>query len=40
MEIECADAAFMIARAATKLEKWTPKMEEFRVWLKNNIDAI
>jgi hypothetical protein len=32
MEIECADAAFSIARAATKLEKWTPKMEEFKVW--------
>jgi hypothetical protein len=40
MEIECADAVFMIARATTKLEKWTPKMEEFRGWLKNNIDAI
>jgi hypothetical protein len=40
MEIECADAAFLIARAATKLEKWTPKMEEFRVWLKTNLDAI
>jgi hypothetical protein len=40
MNIECSDAAFMIARAASKLEKWTPKMEEFRIWLKNNIDAI
>jgi hypothetical protein len=27
MEIECADATFLIARAASKLEKWTPKME-------------
>ena len=40
MEIDCADAAFLIARAASKLEKWTPKMEEFRGWLKNNVDAI
>jgi hypothetical protein len=40
MAIECADAAFLIARAASKLEKWTPKMDEFRVWLMNNVDAI
>jgi len=40
MEIKCADAAFLIARAASKLEEWTPKMEEFRVWLKSNVDAI
>jgi hypothetical protein len=40
MNIECSDAAIMIARAASKLGKWTPKMEEFRIWLKNNIDAI
>jgi len=40
MEIECANAAFLIARAASKLEKWTPKMEEFRVWLISNVDAI
>jgi hypothetical protein len=40
MAIECADAAFLITRAASKLEKWTPKMDEFRVWLMNNLDAI
>ena len=40
MAIECADAAFLITRAASKLEKWTPKMDEFRVWLMNNVDAI
>jgi hypothetical protein len=26
MGIECADAAFVITRAASKLEKWTSKM--------------
>lgn len=40
MEIECADAAFMITRAATKLETWTPKMEEFKAWLMANLDVI
>ena len=28
-------AAQMIARAATKLEKWTPRMEEFKAWFMN-----
>ena len=40
MAIECADAAFLITRAASKLEKWTPKMEEFKLWLMNNLDVI
>jgi len=40
MKIECGQAAFMIARAASKLEVWTPKMDEFKVWLLENIDAI
>jgi hypothetical protein len=40
MEIECASAAFMIARAATKLEVWTPKMEAFRTWLMKNVDDV
>ena len=31
------DAAFMIARAATKLENWTPLMEEFKIWLLGDI---
>jgi hypothetical protein len=26
----------MIARAASKLEKWPPRMEEFKVWLLKN----
>jgi predicted alpha-1,6-mannanase (GH76 family) len=40
MTIECGHAAFMIARAASKLEKWTMKMEQFKEWLVNNLDAI
>src|SRR5450759_2152120 len=31
--IEKEVASFMIARAASKLEKWTPRMEEFRKWI-------
>jgi hypothetical protein len=38
--MECGHAASMIARAASKLEVWTPKMDEFKVWLLANIDAI
>lgn len=40
MTIECEHAAFMIARAASKLEVWTPKMDQFKVWLLANIDAV
>ncbi|WP_369719730.1 hypothetical protein AB8Z38_20935 [Bradyrhizobium sp. LLZ17] len=40
MEIECAPAAFMIARAASKLEAWTPKMEAFRAWLMRHVEEI
>jgi hypothetical protein len=31
--IEKEIASFMIARAASKLEKWTPRIEEFRQWI-------
>jgi hypothetical protein len=37
MQIECFDAALMIARAASKLEVWTPKMEGFRAWFVDNL---
>lgn len=40
MQIDCLDAALMIARAASKLEFWTPKMEDFRVWLLQNLDNL
>jgi hypothetical protein len=40
MQISVAEAAFMIARAASKLEDWTPKMVAFKIWLLANIDSI
>ncbi|WP_027548327.1 hypothetical protein [Bradyrhizobium sp. WSM2254] len=40
MRISVAEAAFMIARAASKLEDWTPKMVAFKIWLLANIDSI
>jgi hypothetical protein len=40
MQIECYDAAMMIARAASKLEVWTPKMEAFHAWFRNNLDNV
>jgi hypothetical protein len=40
MEICCAEAAFMIARAASKLEDWTSKMVAFKIWLLANLDRI
>ena len=40
MTIEFGHAAFMIARAASKLEKWTTRMEQFKEWLIDNLDAI
>jgi hypothetical protein len=38
--LERGHAAFMIARAASKLEKWTPRMEEFKVWLLKNFNSL
>jgi hypothetical protein len=40
IQIECFDAAMMVARAASTLEAeaWTPKMEAFRVWFLANLD--
>jgi hypothetical protein len=40
MRISIADAAYMIARAASKLEHWTPQMVAFKIWLLANIDSI
>jgi len=40
MQICCVDAAFMIARAMSKLEEWTPKMVAFKIWLVANLDRI
>lgn len=38
--IERGHAAYMIARAASKLSVWTPRMDEFKVWLLKNIDCL
>jgi hypothetical protein len=38
--LERGHAAFMIARAASKLETWSPRMEEFKEWLLNNVDTL
>ncbi|KJC47324.1 hypothetical protein UB31_18900 [Bradyrhizobium sp. LTSP849] len=40
MEIDCATTVFMIARAMTKLEVWTPKMDGFKPWLISNLDNL
>jgi hypothetical protein len=40
IELQIADAAIMITRAASKLETWTPKIEEFRSWMVANYDRI
>ncbi|PPQ16328.1 hypothetical protein CV770_26645 [Bradyrhizobium sp. AC87j1] len=40
MEIDCATAVFMIARAMTKLDAWTPKMDAFKPWLLDNLDNV
>ncbi|MBV8895029.1 MAG: hypothetical protein JO051_00850 [Acidobacteriaceae bacterium] len=39
-EIHRGAAAIMISRAASKLENWTPQIEEFRDWLSNNLDDL
>jgi len=38
LTLEEWQAAQMIARAATKLEKWTPRMEEFKAWFMNEYE--
>jgi hypothetical protein len=40
LQLERGHAAIMIARAASKLENWTPRMEEFKVWLLKNVDGL
>ena len=40
MTIDRASAAFMIARAMSKLDQWTPKMDEFKIWLLTNLDDL
>jgi putative transcriptional regulator len=40
MELEREHAAMMIARAASKLEKWPPQIEEFGEWLRENLENL
>jgi hypothetical protein len=40
MEIHCSTAAYMIARAATKVESWSARMVEFKIWMMANLDRI
>jgi hypothetical protein len=40
LTIERAAVAIMIYRAASKLEKWTPGIEEFRAWINENVDDL
>jgi hypothetical protein len=40
MQIAGSSAAYMIARAASKVENWTPTMVAFKIWLQVNIDRI
>jgi hypothetical protein len=40
LHLEQGDAAIMIARAASKLDKWTPRMDEFKVWLLAHVDDL
>ena len=40
MEIHCSTAAFMIARATTKIENWIDKMVRFKIWILDNLDQI
>jgi hypothetical protein len=30
----------IVTRAASKLEKWAPRMEEFRAWINENLNDL
>jgi hypothetical protein len=40
ISIQRASAAFMIVRAMTKLDQWSPAMDEFKIWLLSNLDQL
>lgn len=40
LRLEREHAAIMIARAASKLARWSPQMREFKTWLRKNIDNL
>ena len=33
MTFDRGSAAFMIARAMSKFDQWSPEMDEFKIWL-------
>jgi hypothetical protein len=39
LEISDLDAGFMIARAASKLDKWSAAIDEFKVWFLKAIES-
>jgi hypothetical protein len=38
LEISNLDAGFMIGRAASKLDKWSPTIDEFKIWFLKVIE--
>ena len=40
LQVERGHAAIVIARAASKLEKWSPRIEEFKKWLLKNVNSF
>jgi hypothetical protein len=40
MTIDRADAASMVARVMTKLDQSTPKMDELKIWLLENLNDL
>jgi hypothetical protein len=39
LEISNLDAGFMIARAASKLDKWSPTIDDFKIWFLKAIES-
>jgi hypothetical protein len=40
MTIDRASTAYMIARAMSKLDQWSPAMDKFKIWLLANLDDL
>jgi hypothetical protein len=40
VQIQRAAAAFMIVRAASKLDDWPPLIDEFRDWVLENLESL
>lgn len=39
LTIEMDDAAFMIARALSRVDPWTTRMQDFKIWFMKHIDG-